>query len=200
VGGICRQAEQTQLLNASGAGLRCRVGPPIESKEARVNYFSAIVLSGLLLFGSAAIYATSGQLPVRVASHFDAAGFANGFMPRADYLLFMLVLTLGVPLLVVFASVVVPRIAPAMLKLPTRDYWLAPERRDQTYATLATSGFVMASIIACFLIALHFLVLSANSQTPPRLDNALMWALIALLIVSLLTWQWLSWRRFHKPQ
>jgi hypothetical protein len=58
----------------------------------------------------------------------------------------------------------------------------------------------MASIIACFLIALHFLVLSANGQTPPRLDNVLMWALIALLIVSLLTWQWFCWRRFHNPR
>jgi uncharacterized membrane protein len=165
-----------------------------------VNYFSAILLSALLLFGSAAIYTTSGQLPVRVASHFDAAGLANGFMPRADYLLFMLVLTLGVPLLVVFVSVVVPRIAPALVKLPARDYWLAAERRDETYATLTTSGFVMASSIACFLIAVHFLVLSANSQTPPRLDNALLWALIALLVVSLVTWQWFCWRRFHKPR
>jgi len=165
-----------------------------------MNYLAAILLSLLLLFGSATIYATSGQLPARVASHFDAAGLANGFMPRGDYLLFMLVLTLGVPLLVAFVSVVVPRIAPATLKLPARDYWLAPERRDQTYATLSTAGFVMASIIACFLIALHFLVLSANGQTPPRLDNVLMWALIALLIVSLLTWQWFCWRRFHNPQ
>jgi uncharacterized membrane protein len=173
---------------------------PIESKEGRVNYFSAILLSALLLFGSATIYATSKQLPARVASHFDAAGLANGFMPRGDYLLFMLVLTLGVPLLVVVVSVVAPRIAPGTLKIPARDYWLAPERRDDTYATVATSGFVTASIIAGFLIALHFLVLSANSQTPPRLDNMLMWGLIALLIVSLLTWQWFCWRRFHKPQ
>jgi uncharacterized membrane protein len=165
-----------------------------------MNYFSAILLSGLLLFGSAAVYVTSGQLPARVATHFDASGLANGFMPRAEYLQFMLALTLGVPLLVVSVSVVLPRLAPTMLKVPARDYWLAPERRGQAYAMLATSGFVMASIIACFLIAVHFLVVSANSQTPPRLDNALMWALIALLIVSLLTWQLFSWRRFHKPR
>ena len=163
-----------------------------------MNYFSAILLLGLLLFGGVAIYATSGQLPIRVASHFDAAGLANGFMPRADYLLFMLVLTLGVPLLIVVVGVVVPRLAPGMVKLPARDYWLAPERRDQTYATMATSGFVIASIIACFLIAVHFLVVSANSQTPPRLDNVLMWALIALLIACLLTSQLFSWRRFRK--
>ena len=165
-----------------------------------MTYFSAILLSGLLFFGGATVYATAMQLPTRVAPHFDAAGLANGFMPRADYLLFMLVLIVAVPLLVLVVSVIVPRLAPAMLKIPARDYWLAPERRDQTYAMLATSGFVTASIIAGFLIAVHFLVLSANSRMPPRLDNTLMWALIALLIVSLLSWQLLSWRRFHRPR
>lgn len=163
-----------------------------------MNYLSAILFFGLLLFGSVAVYATSGQLPARVASHFDAAGLANGFMPRGEYLLFMLVLTLAVPVLVAFVSVVIPRIAPSMLKIPRRDYWLAPERRHEAYATLATSGFLMASIIACFLIALHFVLMSANNRTPPRLDAVLMWALIALLIVSLVTCQLLCWRRFHK--
>jgi hypothetical protein len=165
-----------------------------------VNHFSVILFCGLLLFGSANIYATSAQLPARVASHFNAAGLANGFMPRGDYLLFMLFLTLGVPLLVVLATVVVPRVAPSMLKVPARDYWLAPERREETFATLAASGFVTASIIAAFLIAVHALVVSANRRTPQQLDNGLLWALVAVLIVSLLTWQWFSWRRFHRPR
>ena len=143
---------------------------------------------------------TANELPLRVASHFDGAGIARGFMPRSDYLLLMLALTIGVPLLMAAVTAIVPRLVPIdKLRLPNRDYWLAPERRAATLAGLATSGLGMASIVALFLIALHLLVVAANRQTPPRLDSTLIWLLVGALLVSMLGWQFLRWRRFRIP-
>ena len=85
--------------------------------------------SRLLAIEGVIIYVTSRHLPARVASHFDGQGFANGFMPREDYLLLMTALGLGIPLLLVLVLVVLPYFMPTRLRIPSRDYWIAPARR-----------------------------------------------------------------------
>jgi hypothetical protein len=161
---------------------------------------STILFAVLLLAGAMTLALTANQLPLRVASHFDAAGIANGFMGRSDYLMFMLALTLGIPLLIVFFTALVPRFVPIdKLKLPNRDYWLSPGRRDATMASLATSGLGMGCIVTVFLIAVHFMVVAANARTPPRLDSALLWMLVGALVVAVVLWQFLRWRRFKVP-
>ncbi len=163
--------------------------------------FSAFVFLFLLVSGGAILALTANLLPTHVASHFDSAGVARGFMARSDYLLFMLAMTLGVPLLIAATTALLPRLVPVdKLRLPNRDYWLAPERRDATLAGLTTSGLGMASIVAAFLIALHLLVIAANRQTPPRLDSTLIWLLVGALLVTTVGWQFLRWRRFRLPR
>ena len=132
--------------------------------------------------------------------HFSAGGIASGFMARSDYVLFMLAMTLGVPLLIAVFTVLVPWLVPIdKLRLPNRDYWLTPERRQETMSALATSGLGMASIVAAFLIAVHLLVITANQQLPPRLDNTTLWLLVGALVVASVFWQFLRWRRFKVP-
>ena len=92
---------------------------------------AAIVWLALLAAGCSTIYVTAERLPPRVASHFNFEGFANGSMPRDDYLLLMLLLTMVVPAVIVALNVVLPRVAPRLVRIPARDYWLAPERRDE---------------------------------------------------------------------
>jgi len=165
-----------------------------------VPILSAFVFLFLLVSGGAILALTANLLPPQVASHFDAAGVARGFMARSDYLLFMLAMTIGVPLLIAATTALLPRLVPVdKLRLPNRDYWLAPERRDATLAGLTTSGLGMASIVAAFLIAVHVMVIVANRQLPPRLDSTTLWFLVGALVVSSVLWQFLRWRRFKVP-
>jgi len=109
-------------------------------------------------------------------------------------------MTIGVPLLIAATTALLPRLVPVdKLRLPNRDYWLAPERRDATLAGLTTSGLGMASIVAAFLIAVHVMVIVANRQLPPRLDSTTLWFLVGALVVSSVLWQFLRWRRFKVP-
>ena len=154
----------------------------------------------LLVAGGAILALTAHLLPAQVASHFSAGGIGSGFMARSDYVLFMLAMTLGVPLLIAVFTVLVPWLVPIdKLRLPNRDYWLTPERRQETMSALATSGLGMASIVAAFLIAVHLLVITANQQLPPRLDNTTLWLLVGALVVASVFWQFLRWRRFKVP-
>jgi uncharacterized membrane protein len=158
----------------------------------------SILLIALLGAAALTLYATSGSLPARVASHFDFAGYANGFMPREGYLAFMSLVTFGAPALIVVLNVVLPRLAPRLVRVPARDYWLAPERREQTYASFTASGVILACLVTAFMIALHLLV-EANARTPPRLDSGALWVAIAALVGCTLGMQFLRWRRFRHP-
>jgi len=165
-----------------------------------MQYFAAFLLSALLAAEGLIIVSTSGQLPARVASHFDAQGFANGFMLRTDYQLLMMALGLGIPVALVLLLVVLPYFMPNRLRLPARDYWIEPARRSETLRTIATSGLSIACIVAAFMIAVHLLVVQANNRVPPQLDNALLSTLIAFLIFTILLWQFILWRRFQDPR
>jgi hypothetical protein len=92
----------------------------------------------LLFVACAAVFVwvTGLTLPNLVASHFGAEGAANGFMPRSFYIGFMLVVIIGLPALLVVVTWFALGSSSARINLPNRDYWLAPERRTETLATL----------------------------------------------------------------
>jgi serine/threonine-protein kinase len=165
-----------------------------------VKYLAAILLSGLLAVQGILIVATYATLPPRVATHFDFAGHANGFMMRADYLILMTAIGLGVPLLLLFATVLLPYLAPTRLRIPSPDYWTAPERRSQTLSTIAAVGLFMSAVVTAFIIAMQLLLVEANARTPPRMDIDLLFAFVAVLIVAILFSQFFMWRRFRVPQ
>ena len=106
----------------------------------------------LFVIACAAIYfltRTTDQLPLMVASHFDAGGFPTAFMPRARYFRFVLTLGIAVPLaLVALLTAVYSRAAD--MKLPNRDYWLAPERIGQTRGFLVAHGIWFGSLLISF--------------------------------------------------
>ena len=71
-----------------------------------------------------------------MASHFGAAGLADGFMPRTAYLVLMLALTLAMPIAMVMTIGSLLRKPGARINLPNRDYWLDADRRADTVAFL----------------------------------------------------------------
>lgn len=121
---------------------------------------------------AAAIALTASYLPPVVASHFVAGGGANGFMPHGAYLVLMLALAVGLPLLIVALSGIANRVPARYMNLPNRDYWLAPEREAETRAYLAGHGAYFASVAALFIGYLHLLVIVANAATPPRFPES----------------------------
>lgn len=58
------------------------------------------------------------------------------------------------------------------INLPNREYWLAPERRDETYRVFFVAGVWLASLQVLLMIGLHLLVVDANASQPPRMSNS----------------------------
>lgn len=128
------------------------------------------------------IWLTSQSLPPLVASHFDSAGRVTAYMPRGRYIALLLGIAVVVPLFLVIG----PRRAfstPGLrINLPNRDYWLAPERREETFRFLAQQTSVFAWLMVLFLCYVQWLVVRANALTPPSLNPA---ALVSGLLVFL---------------
>jgi uncharacterized membrane protein len=123
------------------------------------------------------------HLPPLLGSHFLRDGGANAWASHAQFFTVELVV-IGVAALVAFG---IPRIIslfpPQLINLPHKDYWLAPERREQTLAYLQSQMAWFGCVFLAFLLFAMELVFRANLRTPPQLNSAaLVCALLAFVL------------------
>lgn len=153
-----------------------------------------------LALGIVFVLATDVLLPPIVASHFVAGGAANGFMPRSSYLRFTIVLLAGLPLLIAFLSSLATLLPSRFINLPNREYWLAPEREDETLSYIRKQGYHFGELLVIFLCFIHWLVIRANSHNPPLFPESLFFIGLATFLVGLvaLLARFVShFRRYH---
>lgn len=153
----------------------------------------------LVVAGAAAFVAWTGaDLPDIVASHFAPGGTVNGRMPRCVYMPLILLLTIGLPTVSVLAAWNTLGRPGARINLPHVDYWLAPERRDQTLARIRAAMLQFSIALLLFLCYAHWLVVRANHSVPARLDETgFLGGLFVFLAAALAgTWHFVS--RFRR--
>jgi hypothetical protein len=147
----------------------------------------------------ACIYATAGILPLRVSSHFDAAGQPNGWMNRDSYLGFTCAMGIGLPLFIAGVAALAARSPVGSFKIPNRAYWLAPERRAFTVAIMIRFMIGFASMLVLFLTGMHLLVVAACVE--PRylhLVGAGFWLLAMAFLAATGIWTFMLVRRFWR--
>jgi uncharacterized membrane protein len=152
----------------------------------------------LLLFAILFVTGTASELPPTVASHFDAAGRPNAFMSRSGYVRFVLCLAVGLPAIVVAVLWMVYSRA-TDLKLPNREYWLAPERLDRTRAFLVAHGVWFGSLLVTLACFVHWLELGANRQQPPHLSNQSFAAVLIAFLAATAAWIGALMFAFRRP-
>jgi hypothetical protein len=150
------------MVHATGAGMK------------RIPW---IIFGLMLLFAILYVTRTVGDLPPLVASHFDAGGRPNAYMTRSLYTKFALGMSVGLPIAMVALLTVVYSNAKDM-KLPNRDYWLAPERIAQT----------------------HWLELGAHRSAPPHLSNQLIGAGLIVFLLITIGWIVALLSAFRRPR
>jgi hypothetical protein len=157
---------------------------------------AVLAICYVIFFGC--LYATVGELPARIASHFDIAGRPNGWMDRRAYLEFTIGMAIGLPLFLIIVTRVTGRLGRGV-NIPNRDYWLAPERRPATIAVLMRFIVALGAVLVLFLTGLHFLIVAANSNpAAPRMNFPGTWALLGAMLAATGLWCGLLWRRFSR--
>jgi uncharacterized membrane protein len=110
-------------------------------------------------------------LPDRLASHFAASGIPNGWMTKTQFMVMYGVVLLPALAIEFWVSHRIANKPNAKLNLPNKEYWLAPERRAETFAYFET---FFAWYGCVFLIVMLFamgLAMRANFDTPPHLPT-----------------------------
>ena len=143
---------------------------------------SRAVFAVLLVAAVALMCLYYPQLPEHMASHFDGAGRANGWSSKG---FFFGVQTMILLLVTVCFALLPQRIRdfpPDKINLPHKDYWLAPERRAATMASVVSAITWFGCAVLVFLIAVTWLVIRVNLGLESGLPALPMGALLAGLI------------------
>ena len=156
-------------------------------------YLSSVLTMGIVAAGGVI-------LPDPVAAHFNAAGNANGWMPRSHYLIFMTVLVLIFIILFEGMRRILHRLPAWMVNIPNKDYWLAPERKEETYDFYRAMMDRIGIATMLFLSVITVLAYVANLAKPPALDlGQYVWVLV-IFISYVLIETFYSYYRFRRPR
>jgi uncharacterized membrane protein len=156
-------------------------------------FFFVILGAGLLQFTN-----DFPLLPERIASHFAASGAANGWMTKWQFLVTYVVVLLPTFFLEFWLHRRIAASPEKRLNLPNKEFWLAPERRAETFAYFE----LFFAWYGCALLFLEVfamaLAMRANFQNPPRMPTApIVSALVAFLIFTAV-WVVSMVRRFSR--
>ena len=151
------------------------------------SIFLALALVGAMQCG---YYAP--RLPEIVASHFGITGIVNGWQTKTAFF----AIELTIILVATVISFGVPRLIEAMpvslINLPHKEFWLGPERREDTLSYLRAWSASFGCGLLAFLLFVMELAYRANLRTPPQFNNAaFVPALLVFVIFDTLALVWL---------
>ena len=164
-----------------------------------MNRIAWIVFAAVLLFAILFFANTVSGLPPLIASHFDGAGNATGQMSRDFYGKFLFLMGVGLPIaMVAFLTLIYSKARD--MKMPNRDYWLAPERIAQTRAMLVSHGVWFGSLMVAMVCFVHWLILDAHRVAPPHLSNRLVAGGLFVFFIISGSWIIAMLRYFRRPR
>jgi hypothetical protein len=146
-------------------------------------------LLALVWLGFAAfVFCSVGWLPERVATHFGVDGQPNGWETRGGYVQFILAFGAGAPAFVLATFALIRRGGGWGLNIPHKEFWLAPERRWETFAFVQRKGMWLAALLIALFADVHYFVLAANAQSPVRLPPTFAVWVGGVFLISVIVW------------
>jgi uncharacterized membrane protein len=114
------------------------------------------------------------QLPGRVASHFGGAGKPNDWSTKG-LLVGVYLVTVGITAATLLAiAYATPKLPDSLISLPNKDYWLSPERREETFAALASLLFWFGSATNILLFDMFHQTFRVNLGRTDRLEHPML--------------------------
>jgi len=138
------------------------------------------------------------RLPARVASHFDAAGQVNAFMPKDAFFVIQLVVLGSMSFAFLLVPALIVRLPPGLINLPNKEYWLAPERRAHTAQRLQSYLVGFGNGMLFFLLLVFREAMHASLLPNPHLSNRI-WVFLVLLGAWCIYWTVRLVRAFRLP-
>lgn len=155
------------------------------------------IISGLA--GLALTFALTFFLTPIVAIHFNLAGEPDGWASKwtnaalfAGLFLFINILYGGLPWLL-------RKIPVAFINIPNREYWFAPERKEESLARVGAFLSELAVFTNIFFIGIELILFYANRMNKPAPSIAF-FSLLAGILVFIILWVVHLIRAFRLPK
>ena len=157
--------------------------------------FLLIILCAIVGYG---IYYP--QLPERVASHFGADGRPNGWQSKSMFTTFFYG-AMGIAAVVGFlVPLLLGALSPTMINLPNKDYWLAPERRENSVHFLQDQMTWFGCAVLLLLCFAMYSAIQANLTPNPTMDPTTFFIALGAFVAFAIYSAVRMFSRFAKPQ
>ena len=127
------------------------------------------------------------QLPESLASHFDVSGKADNWSGKDVFFLVYAGIVALMALLFLGTRFLMPKLPGTLVSLPNKEYWLAPERKEETYSYLSTQLTWFGCASLAFLIGCMHLCIEANVTGVNNIAPGI-WLLTAAYLIFTLFW------------
>jgi uncharacterized membrane protein len=138
-------------------------------------------------------------LPERMAVHFNAAGAADGWGDRRGFFISFGISYGLAAVLFGGMGLIIRGIPEKWINLPNKAYWLAPERKEQTYDTLTGHSFFLGALTLLLLDGALCLSMMANLGGPHTMPAEILWTMLALYAAAIVGSLIAVFRRFRIP-
>lgn len=139
------------------------------------------------LLGIALTFILAQYLPDRVATHFSFSGTPNAWSSNLTNTVFFCAMYLFMNLLFLSIPWLLRKLPASLINMPNRDYWLAPERREQSVQRMGAYMAAFAVGMNLFMIAVESLTFTANRSLMPLSPVGLI-VISAVFLVLLIIW------------
>lgn len=126
------------------------------------------------------------NLPEKVAVHFNAFGEPDNWASKRSYLIFQIILLLFTVILTFGLPRVLKKLPDSAINIPHKDFWLAPERRHQTFSILQKRFEWFGVGLCALLIAINQLVIRANLHDQNL--SAASWYILGVFLLFVIVW------------
>jgi len=137
------------------------------------------------------------RLPDSVASHFNASGQPDSWSSKDSFVLTNLAMIAGISIVCLGIASLLRRIPVSWINLPNKDYWLAPQRKDDTLSTLSVQFGWLACATVAFFVILFQLEILANLRSNQILGGTF-WLFLGLYLAFTGVWIVRLRRRFGR--
>jgi uncharacterized membrane protein len=127
------------------------------------------------------------NLPEIVATHFDGTGRADGFMTKQNFVIFEVVFLLLIVGEFALLPLLIEKMPNSLINLPNKSYWLAEERRAETFGNIRSYFQWFSILLLTLFIAVNQMVFRANINRENLLSTVL-WLIIGAFMVFVVVW------------
>lgn len=167
--------------------------------QIKINRTARLLFWGLVLLFFWQIVTSYSQLPDTIASHFGADGRPNGWMSKQSFFVLEVLGTGLIAGLFYFLAYFLNKIPKSLINLPNKDYWLAPERRKETFQILANYLIWLGNATLLFLFLMLQQILDFNEKIENVQRSVNGWLPTVLYLIFTAVWVGSLIWRFRKP-